>query len=105
MFISRHGGEAEFVGLRTTDVCERFLKPSTCQEQKSYCPTFKNDPVLGKEISGATAFVSHAWGHEFLDVGMKLYRPEDGVFLERGGADSSYQAVNQSALAMVDTLP
>jgi len=68
MFISRHGGEAEFVGLRTTDVCERFLKPSTCQEQKSYCPTFKNDPVLGKEISGATAFVSHAWGHEFLDV-------------------------------------
>jgi len=33
-------------------------------------------------------------GREFLDVGMKLYRPEDGVFLEHEGADSSYQAVN-----------
>jgi len=33
-------------------------------------------------------------GHDFLDEGMKLYRPEDGVFLEHGGADSSYQAVN-----------
>jgi hypothetical protein len=30
---------------------------------------------------------------EFLDQGMKLYRPEDGVFLEHGGGDSSYQAV------------
>jgi hypothetical protein len=33
-------------------------------------------------------------GHEFVDQGMKLYRPEDGVFLEHEGADSSYQAVN-----------
>ncbi|MDR3404582.1 MAG: hypothetical protein P4L99_18920 [Chthoniobacter sp.] len=33
-------------------------------------------------------------GHEFIDQGMQLYRPEDGVFLEHNGADSSYQAVN-----------
>lgn len=32
-------------------------------------------------------------GREFLARGMKLYRDEDGVFLERGGGDSSYQAV------------
>jgi hypothetical protein len=30
---------------------------------------------------------------EFLSQGMKLYRAEDGVFLEHGGGDSSYQAV------------
>lgn len=30
---------------------------------------------------------------EFLARGMKLYRDDDGVFLERGGGDSSYQAV------------
>jgi hypothetical protein len=30
---------------------------------------------------------------EFLNQGMKLYRAEDGVFLEHGGGDSSYQAV------------
>jgi len=33
-------------------------------------------------------------GREFLEQGMKLYRPEDGVFLEHNGGDSSYQAVN-----------
>lgn len=32
-------------------------------------------------------------GREFLAEGMKLYREEDGVFLEHGGGDSSYQAV------------
>jgi hypothetical protein len=33
-------------------------------------------------------------GRDFLAQGMKLYRPEDGVFLEHNGGDSSYQAVN-----------
>lgn len=33
-------------------------------------------------------------GQRFLEAGMKLYRAEDGVFLEHGGGDSSYQAVN-----------
>lgn len=35
-----------------------------------------------------------AIGRDFLAQGMKLYRAEDGVFLEHGGGDSSYQAVN-----------
>ena len=32
-------------------------------------------------------------GRRFVDLAMKLYREEDGVFLEKGGHDSSYQAV------------
>ena len=36
-FISLHGGEEAFSGLRTTDVCDRFLKPSTVDHQESYC--------------------------------------------------------------------
>ena len=35
-----------------------------------------------------------AIGKEFLARGLKLFREEDGVFLEHGGGDSSYQAVN-----------
>jgi hypothetical protein len=32
-------------------------------------------------------------GRRFVDLAMTRYRPSDGVFLERGGPDSSYQAV------------
>jgi hypothetical protein len=32
-------------------------------------------------------------GREFVDLAMKHYRESDGVFLEKGGHDSSYQAV------------
>jgi hypothetical protein len=32
-------------------------------------------------------------GRRFVDLALTLYRPSDGVFLEKGGADSSYQAV------------
>jgi hypothetical protein len=32
-------------------------------------------------------------GREFVDLAMKKYRESDGVFLEKGGHDSSYQAV------------
>ncbi|MEN6407275.1 MAG: hypothetical protein ABFC77_12485 [Thermoguttaceae bacterium] len=32
-------------------------------------------------------------GRRFVDLAMTHYRPSDGVFLERGGSDSSYQAV------------
>ena len=68
-FISSHGGEQAFAGLRTTDVCDKFLKPSTVYHQESYCVLVKNDPTDGgSDIDQATAFVSHAWGHEFLDV-------------------------------------
>lgn len=39
---------------------------------------------------------------EFLVRGMKLYRDEDGAFLERGGGDSSYQAVCLLRLQEID---
>ena len=32
-------------------------------------------------------------GRRFVDLAMTHYRPSDGVFLEKGGPDSSYQAV------------
>jgi hypothetical protein len=32
-------------------------------------------------------------GHQFVDLAMARYRASDGVFLEKGGSDSSYQAV------------
>jgi hypothetical protein len=35
----------------------------------------------------------HKIGREFVDAAMKKYRESDGVFLEKGGHDSSYQAV------------
>ena len=55
--------------MKTTNVCDRFLKPSTVYHQESYCVLVKNDPTDGgSHIDQATAFVSHAWGHEFLDV-------------------------------------
>jgi hypothetical protein len=47
-----------------------------------FCSRLLNDAALGKI------------GREFLEQGMKLYRAEDGVFLEHNGGDSSYQAVN-----------
>jgi len=54
--------------LRTTDVCDRFLKPSTVYYQASYCGLAKTDPTRSDHIGQATAFVSHSWRHEFLDV-------------------------------------
>jgi len=33
-------------------------------------------------------------GQQFLDKGMKAYRPADGVFLENNGADPSYEATS-----------
>jgi len=67
-FIESHGGEQAFTGLRTTDVCDRFLKPSTVDQGESYGGLAKTDPTRNGHIGQATAFVSHAWEHEFLDV-------------------------------------
>jgi len=67
-FISSHGGEEAFTGLRTTDICDKFLKLVTLDHQDSYCLAFKGDSTRAGHIYPATAFVSHAWGQEFLDV-------------------------------------
>ena len=67
-FITLHGGAGAFANLRTTDVCEKFLKPTTAAAQESYCVAFELDKERHAHIGQATAFVSHAWGHQFLDV-------------------------------------
>jgi len=80
-FIESHGGEQAFAsalsdysrerGLppgKTSDICDVFLKPATVALQESYCGLAKTDPTRSGHISQATAFVSHAWGQQFLDV-------------------------------------
>ena len=49
-------------------LCDKFLKPAAIDQQESFCGAFKNNPSHASHIAKATAFVSHAWGHEFLDV-------------------------------------
>jgi len=53
---------------KTTDICDVFLKPATVDQQESYCGLAKTDPTRSGYIGQATAFVSHAWGQQFLDV-------------------------------------
>ena len=48
-------------------------------------PEFKADAELKAELKQL--------GRRFVDLAMAKYRDSDGVFLERGGHDSSYQAV------------
>ena len=67
-FINFNGGEQAFTGLRTSEVCNRFLKPSTVDQQESCCVAFKTDPTRSGHIGQATAYLSQSWGHEFLDV-------------------------------------
>ena len=45
-------------------------------------------------------------GRRFVDLAMTRYRQSDGVFLEKGGPDSSYQAVAASKLQVwITTFP
>ena len=54
--------------METAEVFVQFLKPSTVDKQESYCSAYKDDPNCADHFAKATAYVSHAWGHEFLDV-------------------------------------
>jgi len=59
-FIKANGGEDAFTGLRTTDICEKFLKPATAHVAESYCQAF--GPVKGKrEIDQATCLGSRVF--------------------------------------------
>ena len=66
-FIQRCGGRDALVGLTTTDVCERFIKPFTLASASSYCDLLKagNDPHV---LDTADVFISHAWKYAFLHV-------------------------------------
>ena len=79
-FLAAHGEQAFASALsdyshekglppgKTYDVCDVFLKPATVAQQESYCGLAKTDPTRSDYIGQATAFVSHAWGQQFLDV-------------------------------------
>ena len=100
-FIESHGGEQAFAsalsdysrerGLppgKTSDICDVFLKPATVDQQESYCGLAKTDPTRSGHISQATAFVSHAWGQQFLDVvaaleAFEAKQPTPTIFLVR----------------------
>jgi len=78
LFINSHGGEGMFQGLMTSEVCDIFLKPDTVTAQESFCRTFRSKGPRGREIGQATAFVSHAWKHQFLDVVAALREYDKG---------------------------
>ncbi len=64
-FIEAFGGRETFQGLTTTDVCEKFVKPATANEQSSWIEHLQgeNSPAVGV----ASAFISHAWHYHFVD--------------------------------------
>lgn len=66
LFMEKCGGSEAMAGLCTAAVCERFVKPATAASQDSYVRLLADaeSPAVGP----ATVFVSHAWGHEFVDV-------------------------------------
>jgi tetratricopeptide (TPR) repeat protein len=64
-FIVANGGRQAFVGKTTSMVCAEKLLPSTSSTGLSYC--LQHVERTG-EVGIATAFVSHAWGYEFLAV-------------------------------------
>jgi len=100
-FISSHGGEQAFASAwsdysrknclppgKTSDICDVFLKPATVAQQESYCGLAKTDPTRSGHIGQATAFVSHAWGQQFLDVvaaleAFEAKQPTPTIFLVR----------------------
>jgi len=67
-FISSHEGETAFANLRTSEVCKKFLLEDTADSKQSYCDTFSGNPLQQDNIGQATAFVSHSWQHNFLDL-------------------------------------
>jgi len=67
-FIEANGGVEAFARLQTAKVYEKFIKDektATFAAQESYCTFTNQSPGV---IDSMTAFVSHAWRHEFLDV-------------------------------------
>jgi tetratricopeptide (TPR) repeat protein len=59
--------EEELIGLTTTEVCEKFVKPFTAPFQCSVCDWLQstNHPAYS---SNAQVFISHAWKYKSLDV-------------------------------------
>eukprot|EP01041_Mallomonas_annulata_P010397 gene10397-21682_t len=67
-FIKECGGESELIGLSTTEVCDRFLKPLTYADGASYCDYYQHYGSDSDNVSDASVFISHAWKYNFLEV-------------------------------------
>lgn len=66
-FIEECGGEGKLLGLSTTEVCEKFVRPRCGGPGgKSYCLLLKERESTVVET--ANVFVSHAWQVTFLEV-------------------------------------
>ena len=61
------GGRSNLRGLTTTEVCEKFIKPKTQEQQISYCDYLeqRDHPEYGRV---ASVFISHAHQYLFLDL-------------------------------------
>eukprot|EP01041_Mallomonas_annulata_P001209 gene1209-2353_t len=67
-FITDCGGESELIGLSTTEVCDRFLKPLTYADGASYCDYYRRYGSVSENVSDASVFISHAWKYNFMEV-------------------------------------
>ena len=64
--IRENGGEENFRGLTTTDVCNKYIKPVV--GQVSYCEYLRKQPSRRSLVGDGNVFVSHAWKYFYLDV-------------------------------------
>jgi tetratricopeptide (TPR) repeat protein len=66
-FYEHCGGKEKLLGLTTTDVCEKIVKPLTVKYECSFCELLKsmNHPAYADR---AQVFISHAWKYNFTDV-------------------------------------
>ena len=58
-------------GMRTSDVCDKYIKPVTDGAMSSYCEYLVAQgykSCRGSAVGIATVFISHAWKCLFLDV-------------------------------------
>lgn len=65
-FVTDCGGRENLLGLTTTEVCERYVKPQTKACQSSYCDMLQS--LEHPSVGVAQVFISHAWKYDFLDV-------------------------------------
>lgn len=65
-FIMACGGREVLKGMKTKDVCDRFVKPKTQRLSASYCDLLKSQNHTG--VGTAVVYISHSWSLAFLDV-------------------------------------
>ncbi|KAJ3130654.1 Kinesin light chain 3 [Physocladia obscura] len=62
------GGTDAVEGLTTTEVCQSFILPMTCETRLSLVEQLQNDPIYNNLVKEATFFFSHAWEFKFRDL-------------------------------------